>query len=93
MPFYDIMDKEHGAVYTYSVGPMIRLAIVDPSLIRQVLIVNNDCYVKNAIMRSFKLFGHGLLTAQGELWAHQRRLIKPAFSQSAIKVGFCSCVP
>ena len=87
IPFYDVMHSKYGSVYTYCAGFIPRLVINDPALIKQFLVTNNDCYIKNRIMRNFSLFGNGLLTSSGTLWAHQRKIIRPAFNIKEIKVS------
>lgn len=85
MPFVAMLAAKYGSTCYYCVGPIVRLVITDPKIIRQAYVNNNDCYVKSSFTRSFKLFGNGLFTASGHLWARQRRLINPAFHHKEIK--------
>jgi cytochrome P450 len=63
-----------------------------PEFIRHVLSRNNRNYVKFEKYRYLKLIGgNGLVTNEGESWVRQRRLVQPAFNQTAI-VKACNIV-
>ena len=54
------------------------LALRHPDHIEHVLVAGHDRYVKAAHYRLLAaVTGEGLLTNEGESWAHQRRLIQP----------------
>ena len=53
-------------------------ALRHPDHIEHVLVAGHDRYVKAAHYRLLAaVTGEGLLTNEGESWAHQRRLIQP----------------
>lgn len=57
----------------------------DPELVNQVLTNKSQAFVRN---RSFakrlrRLFGHGLLTSEGEQWKQLRKLSAPAFQPNS----------
>lgn len=56
------------------------VALVRPDHIEHVLVAGHDRYRKAAHYRLLAaVTGNGLLTNEGESWAHQRRLIQPLF--------------
>jgi cytochrome P450 len=78
--------ERYGDVVRFRLGPAIFHLVAHPDLIREVLQEKADQYDKetrsSAKIRS--MTGHGLLTASGELWRRQRRLIQPGFRPAAI---------
>jgi cytochrome P450 len=58
--------------------------VSDPDAIGRIFQDNHFNYVKGErYIRALEpLFGHGLLTSEGELWRRQRRLIQPVFHRA-----------
>lgn len=75
----------------YRIGPYTGYLVNHPDAIQYVLRKNFQNYTKdNYDYRVLKpVLGEGLLTANGEYWRHQRRLIQPAFHPRMIE-GFSS---
>src|SRR5436305_9125800 len=59
---------------------------LDPELIERVLLGNAANYVKPDVVRTIlrPTIGRGLLTADGELWREQRRIVAANFAPGAI---------
>ncbi|MGC9199937.1 MAG: cytochrome P450 [Acidobacteriaceae bacterium] len=56
-----------------------------PILIRDVLVTHDWNFIKGPGLRASRpLFGHGLLTSEGELHRRQRRLVQPAFNNARL---------
>ncbi len=56
-----------------------------PDLVRDLLVVNADKFVKGrALQRAKVLLGEGLLTSEGAAHLRQRRMIQPAFHRDRI---------
>jgi cytochrome P450 len=79
------MDRFDG---TYSVHLGIKKYIItqDPAFIDHVLRINHRNYHKSPFQseKLAKFLGNGLLTANGEYWLKQRRLIQPGFHAEKI---------
>ncbi|CAF3277743.1 unnamed protein product [Rotaria socialis] len=76
------MTKKFGSYYHVSFGPIARLVISDPSLIRGVLKTNAYAYHKSILMElilGILLGSKNLLMAEDNIHAQHRRLIAPTF--------------
>lgn len=61
--------------------------VFEPSLVEQILIKNAKNYKKNYFLKFWSdYFGEGLLTADGEKWQKDRKIIQPIFSRDKIQV-------
>eukprot|EP00249_Psilotum_nudum_P010748 c22737_g1_i1 orf=113-1573(-) len=80
--------KQHGKLFYFKFGKTVRLFVVDPILIQQILINNADCYAKSSSILMIQIMGNGLFTASGEAWYHQRQLFGPAFYSKELKAHF-----
>lgn len=74
-----------GDISHFRMGPFTIYFINHPDLVRDVLVVNADKFIKGrALQRSRSLLGNGLLTSEGEFHLRQRRMIQPAFHKTRI---------
>ena len=82
---FEHLVKEYGSVAHYRIGPEDIVFVNDPELIREVLIVQNDNFVKErTVQRSKMLLGDGMITAEGAKHRDQRRIAQPAFHRRRI---------
>ncbi|HKI05506.1 MAG TPA: cytochrome P450 [Thermoanaerobaculia bacterium] len=81
--------ERFGDVVRFRLGPMVVHLVAHPDLIRQVLQEREEHYDKETRSSSKirGMTGLGLLTASGELWRRQRRLVQPSFQPAAV-AGF-----
>jgi cytochrome P450 len=74
-----------GDVSHFRSGPFTAYFINHPDLIRDILVVSADKFIKGpALQRSRVLLGEGLLTSEGSFHLRQRRMIQPSFHRSRI---------
>ncbi|HQZ98159.1 MAG TPA: cytochrome P450 [Pyrinomonadaceae bacterium] len=77
--------SELGDITHFRAGPFTVYFINHPDLIRDVLVVNADKFIKGrALQRSKTMLGMGLLTSEKEFHLRQRRMIQPAFHRTRI---------
>ena len=59
---------------------------IDPALVQQVMLDNAANYAKPDIVKALlaPVIGRGLLTADGELWRNQRRIVAASFAPAAV---------
>jgi cytochrome P450 len=60
--------------------------VLDPAMVQHVLLDNAANYAKPDIVKGLldPIIGRGLLTADGELWREQRRIVAASFSPAAV---------
>jgi cytochrome P450 len=74
-----------GDVSAFRMGSQQAYFVNHPDLIRDILVVNADKFVKGrALQRAKSLLGEGLLTSEKEFHLRQRRLAQPAFHRARI---------
>uniref|UniRef100_A0A0W0F839 Cytochrome p450 n=1 Tax=Moniliophthora roreri TaxID=221103 RepID=A0A0W0F839_MONRR len=79
---------EHGSVYKIpTVFGGTKVVICDPRAIRDFYSKETFTYVGTPLAKTFiaKVFGRGLLWAEGESHKRQRKALTPAFSNAAIR--------
>ncbi len=61
--------------------------LLDPEMVEHVLLDNAVNYAKPDIVKSLldPIIGRGLLTADGDLWREQRRIVAASFSPAAVE--------
>ncbi|MFC7096236.1 cytochrome P450 [Halobaculum marinum] len=87
--FFDFRDRvaaEHGGVARYTVLGQDIFLVTDPDAIQQVLVTENETFVKGELFQQQlrPVLGNGLLNSEGEFWRRQRHLIQPAFTPDRI---------
>ncbi len=79
---------EYGDVSYFRVGPLQYVVVNSPDAVHHVLVENHKNYVKSRNYAGLKVvLGRGLLTAEGEDWRNQRKLIQPGFHRERLS-GF-----
>ncbi len=72
--------RAHGDLWRIRVGTRTNLVVTDPALIEEVFITHRKATVKDPVTAGLSdVLGQGLLTAEGETWRKNRRLIAPSF--------------
>ncbi|KUO09607.1 cytochrome P450 [Streptomyces sp. DSM 15324] len=76
--------EEVGGVAGVRLGPGLTVLVTDPDAVQQVLARRPDRYVKRA-HRARLLVGDGVLSATGEAWKRQRRLLQSQFTGTGMR--------
>lgn len=86
LTFFPTLASQYGDVVCYRRAPEPAYLVNHPDYIRHILKDNNRNYNKSTyINQMFKsMVADGLLTAEGEDWLQQRRLMQPAFHHKRI---------
>ncbi len=76
---------EYGDIAHYKIGHHHILFLNHPEYIREVLVVQNDNFVKErTVRRSKMLLGGGMITSEGAEHRRQRQVAQPAFHRQRI---------
>ncbi|KAG6589872.1 Cytochrome P450 734A1, partial [Cucurbita argyrosperma subsp. sororia] len=87
LSFYHHWKKIYGSTFVIWFGPIARVAVSDPDMIREIFITNSHFYEKNEAHPLVKqLEGDGLLTLNGPKWALHRKIISPTFHMDNLKL-------
>lgn len=76
--------RELGGVSGVRLGPRPTVLVTDPEAVRHVLALHPDRYVKRS-HRARVLVGDGVLSAAGEPWKRQRRLLQAQFTGTGMR--------
>ncbi len=77
--------KTYGDIAHYKIGPHHIVFLNHPEYIREVLVVQNDNFVKErTVNRTKMLLGEGMITSEGAAHRAQRLTAQPAFHRQRI---------
>ncbi|WP_309642452.1 cytochrome P450 [Flavobacterium sp.] len=82
IPFHKKFFDQFGDTFSLKIGKTKHVILSrDNEVAEYILQKNHKNYQKSELQTKFisKYLGHGLLTANGDFWLKQRRLIQPAF--------------
>lgn len=83
--FFTDIAARYGDVVPFRVGRQLIVLLKHPDDVRDVLVTNQKNFTKGqALERSKKLVGNGLLTSEGDFHLRQRRLVQPAFHRARV---------
>ncbi|MGH9494596.1 MAG: cytochrome P450, partial [Candidatus Sulfotelmatobacter sp.] len=79
------LTQEYGDVVHYKIGWHHIVFLNHPDYIREILVVQNDNFIKErTVRRSKMLLGEGMITAEGAEHRLQRQVAQPAFHRQRI---------
>jgi len=85
LAYFQNLAKRYGDISFFRIGPQEAFFLNHPDLIKDVLVTNNQNFMKGLVLqRAKRLLGEGLLTSEGEFHRRQRRLAQPAFHRQRI---------
>ncbi|XP_047047661.1 cytochrome P450 CYP72A219-like [Lolium rigidum] len=94
MPLFDRVMKEHGKMSITWLGPVPRVTITKPELVREVLSTKAGQFEKVKLGRLQRMLHNGVGSHEGEKWAKHRRIMNPAFHLEKLKrmlPAFAAC--
>ncbi|CAM6066140.1 unnamed protein product [Sphagnum tenellum] len=85
LPQYVLYSQKYGDKFFYSYGPIFKIVVTDPNLVKEIL--TNKLYYKESLNIMIKLafFGKGLFTLNGRNWIERRQIMEPSFHHEALK--------
>lgn len=87
IPVFMNYRKKYGDTFAFFMGgSQYNLVSFDPNFCQHILQKNHRKYEKSEIQTDIlaRYLGHGLLTAKGDYWLRQRRLIQPGFHRKKL---------
>jgi len=79
------LTEKYGDIAHYKIGWNHIVFLNHPDYIREILVVQNDNFVKErTVRRSKMLLGEGMITAEGAQHRQQRQVAQPAFHRQRI---------
>jgi cytochrome P450 len=77
--------ETYGDIAHYKIGPHHIVFLNHPEYIREVLVVQNDNFIKErTVQRTRMLLGEGMITSEGAVHRAQRLAAQPAFHRQRI---------
>ncbi|MFI6154565.1 cytochrome P450 [Kitasatospora sp. NPDC051170] len=73
-----------GGLAAFRLGPVPTVLVTDPAAVQHVLARHPDTYVKRS-HRARMLVGDGVLSATGDAWKRQRRLLQSQFTGTGMR--------
>lgn len=85
--FFTAITREYGDIVCYRPAPDTAYLLNHPDYVRHVLLDNNRNYDKTTYSNQVfkKLVGNSLISAEGDTWRQQRRLMQPAFHHTRLE--------
>ncbi|XP_025808602.1 cytochrome P450 714C2-like isoform X2 [Panicum hallii] len=76
-----------GSIFLYSTGSIQVLNMTDPDMVKELANFKSFDIGRPLFLQKERraLLGMGILTSNGELWAHQRKVIAPEFFMDKVK--------
>ncbi len=83
---FEHLVRAYGPVSHYKLGGSHIVFLNDPELVREILVNQAPCFIKERTQQRMKiLLGQGLITSEGEFHMRQRRIAAPAFHRQRIQ--------
>ncbi|KAG6680764.1 hypothetical protein I3842_13G059500 [Carya illinoinensis] len=86
-PFFEQWRKQYGHVFLFSLGNTQILFIDEPDIVKQITTCTSLDLGKPSYQHKERgpLLGQGVLTSNGAVWAHQRKILAPELYMEKVK--------
>ncbi|XP_042499557.1 cytochrome P450 714A1-like [Macadamia integrifolia] len=86
-PYFECWRKQYGLVYMYSTGRTQHLYVNHPDMVKEIgQVISYDLGKPLNLANTLSpLLGKGVLTSNGHLWSHQRKIISAEFFMDKVK--------
>ncbi|RLM69769.1 hypothetical protein C2845_PM17G00160 [Panicum miliaceum] len=86
-PYFLHWSRIYGSIFLYSTGSVQVLNMTDPDMVKELANCKSFDIGRPLFLQKERgaLLGMGILTSNGELWAHQRKVIAPEFFMDKVK--------
>jgi|SRR5450432_1323103 len=82
---FEFLSKEFGDIAHYKIGHMHNLFLNNPEYIREVLVTQNENFIKERTVQRMKmLLGEGMINSEGAQHRVQRKAAQPAFHRQRV---------
>ncbi|KAJ6976104.1 cytochrome P450 714C2-like [Populus alba x Populus x berolinensis] len=87
-PFFEQWRKQYGPVFVFSLGNTQILYVSRADVVREISTCSSLEFGKPSYQQKElgSLLGQGILTSNGKVWAHQRKIIAPELYGDKVKV-------
>lgn len=87
LSYFTSITRQYGDIVCYRPAPDTAYLLNHPDFVRHVLVDNSRNYDKTTYSNQVfkKVVGDGLITAEGDAWRRQRRLMQPAFHHTRLE--------
>ncbi|KAM3685590.1 hypothetical protein ACJW31_11G129800 [Castanea mollissima] len=88
-PHLEQWRNEYGPIFLYSSGNIQLLCITDPEMVKKISLCTSLSLGKPSYLSKDRgpLLGQGILSSNGAIWAHQRKIIAPELYIDKVKGG------
>nr|XP_023890860.1 cytochrome P450 714C2-like isoform X1 [Quercus suber] len=86
-PHLEQWRNEYGPIFLYSSGNIQLLCITDPEMVKEISLCTSLSLGKPSYLSKDRgpLLGQGILSSDGSIWAHQRKIIAPELYIDKVK--------
>ncbi|KAL0389181.1 UNVERIFIED_CONTAM: cytochrome [Sesamum calycinum] len=87
LPFFDEWRKKYGDVFLFSLGNTQIVHVTQPEMVREITTCTSLDLGKPTYQAKERgsLLGQGILTSNGPIWAHQRKILAPELYMDKVK--------
>ncbi|KAJ9680493.1 hypothetical protein PVL29_019730 [Vitis rotundifolia] len=86
-PYIHQWKNQYGPIFTYSTGNIQLLCITDPEMVKHISLSTSLSLGRPSFASKERrpLFGEGILSSSGSIWAYQKKIIAPELYMDKVK--------